>query len=511
MYPNAIPERRNLIAITVAFCLTLLATTLIASSAIGQDNYKSDKIAAAYVIPEVPELGTKTEKSQARRKASEIKKKITNSRKAAIASLEGSINKSAIEPYVNGYVLPKMTQTDDDTLSQLGEIRADFIDDYLSKDVSPTNRRYFINTVVLPFARKVVPEDYHPAVRLNAVLLVGMINEVDPDRNQLPRPSMDCINYLLQLANNANTPEFIKVGAITGIHRNAMIDSLLPTPRIDSAVRTQIGALALSITNNSANGQDTWSPETNYWLRRRAVQSLGYLKTAGNNDERANAVLDVLSKADEKMWLRFDAMVALGEMDLSSAVADTATDKITLYVADSLKAEAVSLESNLTELVAINLLYGSEDLLKTGTKKKKEKFQRGTGMSADESLGGSTDGSDAKNQGPKIDLPAYKTNDTRRRIKSLTFYAAKVLTTLKAKASPAKDQTIADAIDRINETLADADVGLTDLGADEPEDDLADEEPAKAVADQMNELFTKASADLERLIKGEPEDEIGLN
>ena len=500
----------------LALVLALIATSSVFSTVCAQNSYDSDEVLAKYILVEVPEGLERDERNSRRKQNSDAKKTRAADKRTATDSLEGTFNQASIKPFLDGFILAQMTQTDDETLSKLGSLRASFLKDYVD-DASSGNRQQLLNTILIPFTQKVTSGNYHPAVQLNAILLIGMINDSDPSRNVLSTPSTICLNYLINVMNDANSAEFLKVGAMTGLHRNTQFDSVATTPRIASGARSQIGTIALDITKKAFAGQAQWKPETSYWLRRRSVQMLGFLKEAGAGNERANALFDIVDDSTEQLWLRFDAMMSLRQMNLNLANADKLLDKSTLFLVDALRIEAKKLEIDLNELVAINLLYGSVDLLgsETGGGGGGRGGGRAPGGGRNGGRGGGARGGGARGggarpggqfaAGPVIDLPIYRTNDARRYVQGLAANVVTILTDLEDKVSPEKEPTRTQLIDDVNKFIENANEGLINL-AEPPETPEVPTkgEPPKGLADKMIEMFNGAAKQMDDLVNGNP-------
>lgn len=508
--------------LTLALAL-IASVTLLGTAEAQDDTFKSDPILEQYVEKEIPDDLETSEKRAIRVENSNAKKLRAADKKAAQASLEGSFSESTIKPYLDGLILSEMTQTGNETLSELGSLRISFIKDYVD-DTPSGNREQLLNTVIIPFADKVIADNYHPAVKLNAVLLIGMINDTDPSRGVVARPSTTCINYLVNLMNDANQPEFLKVGAMTGIHRIAQFDSVANPSRINSGDRGRIGTIAFDITNKAFAGQASWKPETSYWLRRRSIQILGYLKEPGPGNNRAKALFDIVNDNVEKLWIRYDALMALHQMNLAQVDADQLLEKSTLFLVDALRLEARKMEIDLNELVAINLLYGSVDLLGS---EQAGGGGRGGGRGGggrggvDLRSGGGDDGRGGGGGGGRggggrggatefgrgitvIDLPIYRTNDARRYIQGLAANVVTILTDLESKVSDEKKNLLSELIKDMNELIEDANVGLIDL--ENPPEPVVPVKgvPPQGIADQMISLFNGRAKQMEDLVKGTP-------
>lgn len=503
----------------LALFLALTSTALNFTSA--QDStYESDEVLTKYIEVEVPppdEIG-REERAALRKQNSEAKRTRAADKNTATDSIEGTFNQASVKPYLDGYILAQMTQTDDETLSKLGSLRNSFLKDYV-QDAPSGNREQLLNTVIIPFAQKVTGGNYHPAVKLNAVLLIGMINGSDPSRGIAAQPSSTSVNYLIGVMNDENAPEFLKVGAMSGLHRVTQFDSVANPSRIDSGTRGQIGTMAFDITKKAYAGQAQWKAETSYWLRRRSIQMLGFLKDPGAGNDRANTLFDIVTDSTEKLWIRFDAMMALRQMNLTLDNADKLMEISTLFLVDALRLEARKLEIDLNELVAINLLYGSVDLLGSEAA---GGGGRGGGGRAPGGRGGGGRGGGGRGGGgrgggggdaganrgrgtePIIDLPIYRTNDARRYAQGLAANVVDILTGLETRVSGEKDELRKDLLKDLNKFIEDANVGLIDR-ANPPEPVVPTKNaPPKGIADQMIEMFNGSAKQLENLVKGTP-------
>ena len=476
------------ISVAVATLLALFSMSLLANQAAGQSDsrYKFDPIAEKYIAPRVPEGRTPTRDEKS--KIASVAREIKADRKKAANMLRGreNLDVAFLEEFFTNFEFPRMTQSDDETLSNMGKLRAQFLKEFLSERVVGAPRTTFIERVALPRIKAIADGNYHPSVRLNAVLLAGSINGVEPNRSTEPQISVPAIDYLLEVANS-ETPEYLKVGAMTGLHRNAFFDGKLPQSRMPGAEKRKIETYAAAILTQKAAGQSEWSADGNYWLRRRAVQTLGYLK----NPAYAKDLIALVNDSNEKEWIRLDATTALKDIELAAGDADAAVMAITAFTAQQVQNEATGAVDQLAELVAVNMLFGNENLLDGG----------GGG-------GGVRDrrGRDGRLQ-PKIDLANYQLNQIRRRTKVIGFSANQAFEAIGQRAAGDKRSTANSAKGILEQLMADIDEGLVDLAA-EVEDDLGDrkllggalnDEPPKATADKLAEILQAAARDLNRL------------
>ena len=494
MFLNNNSSTRVRFSIGIASLLAMFALSLWADQAVGQ-NFQSDPIAEKYIVPNISDPN-REEKAEISRKVRALK-----ADKTAVAKmLQGrqAMDNEVVEQFFTSYVFPQMTQTDDETLSRMGELRAEFVKVYLSERLTGSNRTFFIEEIALPRIRAIAGGNYHHAVRLNAVLLAGLINGVEPSRSTLPQASTPTIGLLLDVVSADQVPEYLKVGAMTGIHRNAMFDGKLPQSRMPGPEKTRIENLASAIMNQKAAGQDKWSAEVNYWLRRRAIQTLGFLK----NPVHAPELITILNDTQEKNWIRLDATTALKDMQLAPANADAAVTAITRFAAEQLQNEATGTVAQMAELVEINMLYGNQNLMDDNNQGPRTVRPRGAGNGLNLPQS-------------KIDLANYQLNQIRRRTKAIGFSINQAFETIGQQATETR-ATATSATRIIEEVMADIDEGLIDL-SEQVEDELGDgglldnpinEEQPKAVADKLAEILQSAAGELNRLVGVEAPDEM---
>ena len=188
------------ISVAVATLLALFSMSLLANQAAGQSDsrYKFDPIAEKYIAPRVPEGRTPTRDEKS--KIASVAREIKADRKKAANMLRGreNLDVAFLEEFFTNFEFPRMTQSDDETLSNMGKLRAEFLKEFLSERVVGATRTTFIERVALPRIKAIADGNYHPSVRLNAVLLAGSINGVEPNRSTEPQISVPAIDYLLE-------------------------------------------------------------------------------------------------------------------------------------------------------------------------------------------------------------------------------------------------------------------------------------------------------------------------
>ena len=379
---DSFAHQRRLLAVLIGSTMAAVALTFaFCAAADGQDkNYKELEVLDDYFLestaprlrrtrsgPQFEELTDdeiKTINSRNRQKKSKL---LEDSRTVeGILETGGSLDNPLIKTFFEGYVFAEMTQLSEERLSNMGNLRTEFFKDYLSKKVTGATREQFIQTIVIPNLLKIANDNYHPAARMNAVYMLGMLDAQAANRldDQNPIPSAAALNELLTLFSRDATPAYLKVAALVGIQRHAEIDRVIKG-QIGADVKQRIAVSATAVVSGEAVGQDGWDKNLDYWMQRRSVQILGFL----GQPDALDLLVTVMNSKDASVWLRFDALEAIGRLDLTTIAAEKARETslaVTEFLASSLEAESKTIEANVAKLIYDNMLFEDLDLEATG-------------------------------------------------------------------------------------------------------------------------------------------------
>lgn len=566
-------QTRTMRISTLASLTTVVVAMLVASPLMAQ-TYESAPVLPEYkMISDGPVLKkeggnlifeplTDAQKKSISSRNRDARQKISEGEKLAEAALEGGgdLANPEIKKFFEGYVFAEMTQTSEDKISRLGEMRADFLKDYLSRNVTGAKRTQFINTIVIPSLGKIITGrdlsqnadvNYHPAARLSAVYLLGMLDSQGADRLANPKkdpiPSADALRSLISIYETEDTqkyPAYLKVAALAGIQRHVEIDNVLPG-QIDAASRQKIASTAVGILM-AASPEDQSESDANldYWLKRRSMQILGFLKDPSALD----TILTVLQSPNASTWLKYDALEAIGRLDLTNLPAAKAGEvslAITEVLANYYETESKRIDQKVSQLVYDNMLFQDLDLEKTGTDFGNTSSVGGGGAFGGGGpgdgmggLGGGLGGGPGMGGGlggfggafggrgggtttgetkPLVELPNYELNIARRRIKSYAYTAKEILggenSGLTGLADDTMKQFNGDVVKELNRLLDESNVGIIDLDdRSRLRDDVnQDDVEPKSVARQLSELCSTAADKLKskvRTQKGEGNEDL---
>ncbi len=423
--------------------------TVCAFGRVVQDSYKSDPVDQAFVMPD-PAKYDKSKKDE--------KLEFTNLEKAAKAArssskeiadniLRGSADlssaKTEFDRYFTGLSFPSMTQTDDDSLFRLGTQRDELLN--AIRDVandSPVRKHLIEELTTSYFSRVAADAGYHPAVRLNAILIIGNLNRREGSRNVEPSLPMEtALRILVNAANAADSPNYLKVGALSGILRHATIDGQMQTPVLDNALRQQCIDLAVSLIDSITPAESTPLSDEQYWIRRQAVQILGAFRAPGTDGKTVVALRKILDDKDTPIMLAADAIDAYGTMRFASAEqADVANSikSVGRIVNKFFMADVKSIEDYISSIKDNQLIAKKSRETSSNQQGDATNEQEGFGLGTGTGRGsgrvkGAGGGSSAASAVQKVKVPNYKINDVRQRSKYIVFIARRALDGLAPK------------------------------------------------------------------------------
>lgn len=431
----------------------------------------------------------------ASKKNSDARRQRTDAKTKARDGLQSG-NVDAAKDYLNGYVYPLMTQPDQ--LSDAGSMRDSFFRTFLRTDLNQQTRQQLISSSILPAMQTIANgKDYYPAARLNAMAVIGRLDDRGLTRNGSdatpPIPSAAAFAFLSGALNDTNIPPYLKAGAMQGITRHLKIDRAAQGRLLDDGARNLLTTFAVNTIDGKTPGQDQWKPELDYWLKRRSVQLIGEVGIPGPGGQFIDLLLKISRDESQTLWMQFDAIKSLRTMNFTGVPAEKASEvvlAVTDFLQRSLEAEAKRIESLLDDLVYKNILYGDTDLEVTGTMYQENIGKSGGAMGDMMGMGGPSEadmmggmgmgmggpmfGGTRETEPPAIlvELPTYQLNLIRRRMKILAYTCNDVLNNANglAPATGEKEKQLIGAVGKFTEKfMKDSSTGVVDL--DEVDED----------------------------------------
>ena len=465
-------------------CLLAFATV----SAIGnlgqaqQKQWKTIEIDKSYTLEDT-DLLEGQELRDAKTRNSETKRRLNEDRKGMLDHLKGDARPANFDRYLRSYVMAQMTQTDQESLSQLGSFRSSFLKTYLGSKVAQTSRDPLIGVIVPEFI-KIASEDYHPAVRHNAVMILGQVDSRAEDRlaSIPPTPSAQAQQFLRTVLLSDNSPDFLKVAAFAGIQRAIAIESARGRAPTGKA---QLAPEMLAIAQGNGKGSDKWSPDLKYWMQRRAVQCLGLMKDPGGQGQVIDTLKDLLKDPSrDQLWVQLDAVQALDQMPVNANNGKGICHAIGGFLARALRDEGIELKASLEDLIRRNIIFADTDLLSKQASGNRQ-GRRGDNLSTGGG-GGDMEGPDegGQNRGtpgqeeevPKVEAGNYRINISRRRAKVISFVVKKAykregsLLRAVSNSDEGEREFIKTLVEIADKVIEDTNIGIRDLDAKEDEE-----------------------------------------
>lgn len=246
-------------------------------------------------------------------------KAITDLKKQVVmGTLPYAANADKFTYYYDKYFFPGFSQVEQ--LNKLPEKRQELIED-LRKAINAKDVHDFLLAKAQYYMKGFItaPRNFHPAVRFNAMLVIGDLNADEKGiRNGVPQnfpnPLPSALDFMLQEYQKPTQLDGVKLAALIGILRHAQLDwGRVDANKIPPATRQQIAQLMLALINAKQPPAGR-KPEGHVWMQRRAVEIVAALGLVGTNDPVNQAISGLVRDHNADLSLRLTAAEALGKI-----------------------------------------------------------------------------------------------------------------------------------------------------------------------------------------------------
>jgi hypothetical protein len=250
--------------------------------------------------------------------------------------------KAKIDEYFDKYYFPSMTGISPEELGQLGDLRYNLFKNYLWKTTNEqfqqqlTQKAYAAAVKILN--PKNPPPPYHPAVRFNAVLILGMLDrQYGIEGSRQPEPLPQANKVLTAILDSATTDDHfippVILGALIGLERHAQYRQSLAADDVN-----KMSAALVKLVNHEKPIQEM-APSAYAWLRLRAASVLARLGSVGAENSTHNALAKLIGDL-KSMDDRCAAAELLGKIEYKDVkLADPAASEPLFKLARDLAAE----------------------------------------------------------------------------------------------------------------------------------------------------------------------------
>lgn len=239
-------------------------------------------------------------------------------------------DKAHFDDYFNKFYFSDMTRTEDMELGLLGKKRYELFSKYLWATSNAALQRDLTEMAYKKMREIVIAKDppYHPAVRYNAVLVLGMLDQQYAAGNQKPKPLPEANTFLSQIVSLAGddkpVPPPLVLGALIGLERHAQLRDGLP-PESITAMTTAL----LKLVSREQPIQEM-DPDAYAWIRLRAASALAKLGGVGDKNSVHNAVVKLIA-TNKSLDDRCEAAGLLDKFIYKDVKLDDASTADTLF------------------------------------------------------------------------------------------------------------------------------------------------------------------------------------
>ncbi|MCH2370394.1 MAG: hypothetical protein MK324_07660 [Pirellulales bacterium] len=196
------------------------------------------------------------------------------------------------------------------SMGDLSAQRLTFVNELNTRCQNDAMYQHIANNVVLPQMQKFITGNFHPAVKYNAMLIVGQMNQQSnfnpAQTRRVPVPSTGALSFLVQNVQGGAANDAILLASWVGVLRHVSMNRL--TNHIPGNNQVVIATQALSLLNQDAVAAGR-TPSGQTWLQRRALEVLSAI--GRDNGQILPAIVAIVKDDDAPISLRLSAAKAL--------------------------------------------------------------------------------------------------------------------------------------------------------------------------------------------------------
>ncbi len=216
-------------------------------------------------------------------------------------------NQQLLSGWYENYHFALMTQADN-----MGDIdlrRLEFIKELTTFCTDNDIHSYVVDQIALPQMQLFLQENFHPAVKYNAMLIIGQLNSqvvVTNEGRSVPAPLPAALTLMVDAIKAGPPTDAILLASWIGVLRHVRLDRINQQIAANDIVAITGEAMKLlnqttPPANRSAGGQ--------VWLQRRAIDVLAMI---GHDDQKIlPKILSIMQDEKTAMSLRLTAARAL--------------------------------------------------------------------------------------------------------------------------------------------------------------------------------------------------------
>ena len=235
----------------------------------------------------------------------ELRRSIREINRILMAGRFAGEEQAAFDQYYRDYALARWTQVKD--VASLPNFRQELQNQLRKKSAAATVHDH-LNELVLEFMQNLASGPYHPAVQVNAMLMIGDLNSVEYPPTPLPKT----LEVMVAAVNDAKLSDAVRAAAMIGIQRHAIAGIANEQAR---------GALTTAMLELAAADLPAGAAEAGRgWIMGQAVETLGLLGSVGEGNAVFRLMVQKVSDSKLPFSARGMAAEGLGRLNYAGAV-----------------------------------------------------------------------------------------------------------------------------------------------------------------------------------------------
>lgn len=217
------------------------------------------------------------------------------------------------EQYFGRYFFPTMTKSDPATLGELGDMRVELFRNFIEPAAPEIQQE--LTQQAYRFAGTVIGGRYARPVKVNAVLILGQLNERYAGGGQPAKPLPAATRLLCQIVkasvDRQRAPAYLHVAAMAGLERHAALFG-----QLDNQSKSFLGATLLAAINQQEfpSGVDD---EVKDWMRMQAARAIAEIGVPARGGVFVDALQKMISDPNVGLATRVDVAAMLSRFNLS--------------------------------------------------------------------------------------------------------------------------------------------------------------------------------------------------
>ena len=272
--------------------------------------------------------------------------------------------KKILDEWYDGYFLRSFTFPEN--LSELPEMRNTLLNKDLrtaKQAAAITHLRSQVQRFMTYYAQNAGKYNFHPAVRYNAMLVIGDLNLVEygaryanNQKAMVPEPLPEALDLLISEYKSPTQIDAVRVAALVGLDRHVKLELGRTERRISPEKKKVIVDEMVALLN--AMPPATRSPEGHTWMQRRAIDILSALGMVGRYQEASTALERIVADKEAPISLRCTASEALAQWapNVNKVDASTVSRNLGLIAVKACKDELDRIAALVTQEKEMKML-----------------------------------------------------------------------------------------------------------------------------------------------------------